>query len=188
MSRKNGKDYLFLIWKQPESRRQYVVGILSKNGGFEFAYAEDIDEARKNGFSGIEAFKAVAQAKDKKLEINVDEGISYVGDEKAIRQLISILIDNAIKYSESSISITLKTSGRNRMITVWNTVDESANIKKGRQDILFERFYRADPSHNSKTGGFGIGLSAAYAIVRAHKGRISARSEDGRSIEFLIVL
>lgn len=47
MSRKNGKDYLFLIWKQPESRRQYVVGILSKNGGFEFAYAEDIDEARK---------------------------------------------------------------------------------------------------------------------------------------------
>ena len=46
MSRKNGKDYLFLIWKQPESRRQYVVGILSKNGGFEFAYAEDIDEAR----------------------------------------------------------------------------------------------------------------------------------------------
>ena len=107
-----------------------------------------------------EPFKAVAQAKDKKLEINVDEGISYVGDEKAIRQLISILIDNAMKYSESSISITLKTSGRNRMITVWNTVDESANIKKGRQDIL----------------------------VRAHKGRISARSEDGRSIEFLIVL
>ena len=135
-----------------------------------------------------EPFKAVAQAKDKKLEINVDEGISYVGDEKTIRQLISILLDNAMKYSESSISITLKISGRNRMITVWNTVDESANIKKGRQDILFERFYRADPSHNSKTGGFGIGLSAAYAIVRAHKGRISARSEDGRSIEFLIVL
>ena len=44
MSRKNGKDYLFLIWKQPESRRQYVVGILSKNGGFEFAYAEDIGD------------------------------------------------------------------------------------------------------------------------------------------------
>ena len=135
-----------------------------------------------------EPFKAVAQTKDKKLEINVDEGISYVGDEKTIRQLISILLDNAMKYSESSISITLKTSGRNRMITVWNTVDESANIKKGRQDILFERFYRADSSHNSKTGGFGIGLSAAYAIVRAHKGRISARSEDGRSIEFMIVL
>ena len=135
-----------------------------------------------------EPFKAVAQTKDKKLEINVDEGISYVGDEKTIRQLISILLDNAMKYSESSISITLKTSGRNRMITVWNTVDESTNIKKGRQDILFERFYRADSSHNSKTGGFGIGLSAAYAIVRAHKGRISARSEDGRSIEFMIVL
>ena len=56
---------------------------------------------------------------------------------KTIRQLISILLDNAMKYSESSISITLKTSGRNRMIIVWNTVDESANIKKGQTGHTF---------------------------------------------------
>lgn len=178
-----------------------------------------------------EPFKAVAGTKGKKLTIDVTDKILYTGDEKTIRQLISILLDNAIKYSGCSsasrekgninkknlnktnfnktylnkttqtqndcvttinpapeIEISLKSSGKNRIITVWNTVDETANIKKGRQDMLFERFYRTDASHNSKTGGFGIGLSAAYAIVKAHKGKIIAESKDGRSIKFTIVL
>ena len=56
MSEKNGKDYLYLIWKHPETRRQYIVGILSKNGVFEFEYGKDVEEARKNGFNGIAAF------------------------------------------------------------------------------------------------------------------------------------
>lgn len=168
-----------------------------------------------------EPFKTVARTKGKKLTIDVTNGILYTGDEKTIRQLISILLDNAMKYSGCSsasfekgninktnlnkttktqndcvttinqapeIEISLKTSGKSRIITVWNTVDETANIKKGRQDMLFERFYRTDTSHNSKTGGFGIGLSAAYAIVKAHKGKITAESKDGRSIKFTIVL
>lgn len=168
-----------------------------------------------------EPFKTVARTKGKKLTIDVTDGILYTGDEKTIRQLISILLDNAMKYSGCSnasfeksninktnlnkttqtqndcvttinqapeIEISLKQSGKNRIITVWNTVDETANIKKGRQDMLFERFYRTDTSHNSKTGGFGIGLSAAYAIVKAHKGKITAESKDGRSIKFTIVL
>lgn len=57
MSTKNGKDYLYLIWKHPETRKQYIVGILSKNGLFEFEYGKEIDEARKNGFQGIAAFE-----------------------------------------------------------------------------------------------------------------------------------
>lgn len=174
-----------------------------------------------------EPFKAVARTKGKKLTIDVIDGILYTGDEKTIRQLISILLDNAIKYSGCSsvscengnvnkdninktylnkttqtqnncvtttgdpapeIELTMRPSGKNRIITVWNTVDETANIKKGRQDMLFERFYRTDASRNSKTGGFGIGLSAAYAIVKAHKGKITAESKEGQSIKFTIVL
>lgn len=159
-----------------------------------------------------EPFKAVAGTKGKKLTIDVTDGILYTGDEKTIRQLVSILLDNAIKYSGCSsvscekatqtqnncvtttgdpapeIELTMRPSGKNRIITVWNTVDDTANIKKGRQDMLFERFYRTDASRNSKTGGFGIGLSAAYAIVKAHKGKITAESKDGQSIKFTIVL
>lgn len=191
---------------------------------FEFSLSDAILDT-------AEPFKAVAQTKGKKLTIDVTDKILYTGDEKTIRQLVSILLDNAIKYSGCSsvscengninkknlnktnlnktnlnkttqtqnncvtagdmapqIELTMSPSGKNRIITVWNTVDDTANIKKGRQDMLFERFYRTDASRNSKTGGFGIGLSAAYAIVKAHKGKITAESKDGQSIKFTIVL
>lgn len=57
MSKKNGKDYLYLIWKHPDTRRQYIVGALSKNGCFEFEYSYEIDKAVKAGFSHIAAFE-----------------------------------------------------------------------------------------------------------------------------------
>ena len=134
-----------------------------------------------------EGFRSVAKTKGKQFEINVAEHVEYVGDEKNIRQMISLLLDNAMKYSSEQgiIRIALKTSGKNKIITVWNTTDQ---IEKGKLDMLFERFYRMDASHNSKTGSFGIGLSVVYAIVKAHKGKISAKSEDGKSILFTVVL
>lgn len=93
--------------------------------------------------------------------------------------MISLLLDNAMKYSSEQgiIRIALKTSGKNKIITVWNTTDQ---IEKGKLDMLFERFYRMDASHNSKTGGFGIGLSVVYAIVKAHKAKSQpkARTEN----------
>ena len=138
-------------------------------------------------FDMAEIFRTLAVQKNKTLEIDIEEAINYNGDEKSIRQLISILLDNAIKYSDDdgAIRIKLNKNGKNSKITVWNTV---ANIGVGKHDELFERFLRLDKSRNSKSGGFGIGLSVAYAIVNAHKGKITAESHDGKSIVFTIVL
>lgn len=132
-------------------------------------------------------FETVAESKGKTLDISVAPDINYIGSETNIRQMVSLLLDNAIKYSSEngSIRLNFSTNGKLKILSVWNTVDE---IETGKLDYLFERFYRIDKSRNSKTGGFGIGLSVVQAIVQAHNGKVSAKSEDGKSIEFTISL
>lgn len=146
----------------------------------DFSLSDAIDET-------VQSFEAVAAAQGKTLSTEVEAGVSYYGDESSIRQLVSLLLDNAMKYSDESgrISLVFKTFGKSREIVVWNSVSE---IARGNLDILFERFYRSDTSRNSETGGYGLGLSAAKAIVLAHKGKIHAKSEDGRSVEFTVIL
>ncbi|MCH5343383.1 MAG: HAMP domain-containing histidine kinase [Acetatifactor sp.] len=132
-------------------------------------------------------FEAVAATQGKDLSLNITPNLSYCGDEASIRQLVSLLLDNAVKYStdKGSIRLTLQANGKNKVLTVWNTAQ---GLTLGRQDVLFDRFYRPDASRNSATGGFGIGLSVVQAIVNAHKGKITAKSEDGESILFTVVL
>lgn len=133
------------------------------------------------------SFEAVAQVRNRALTLDVQEGIRYAGDEGNIRQLTSLLVDNALKYSDEGgyIHLHLTKSGRNAVFTVENSVEE---IEKGDLSILFERFYRADTSRSSKTGGQGIGLSVAQAIVWAHKGKITAHSPDGKRVIFTVTL
>jgi len=133
------------------------------------------------------SFEPLAAIEEKTLTVNIEEGLRYVGDEASLSNMISILLDNALKYSNEGgkIELTLRGVGRSREITVRNTVD---SIEVGRLDFLFERFYRGDKSRNSGKRGHGIGLAIAKAIVNAHKGRISARSVDGKSVIFTVVL
>ncbi|MBR1930000.1 MAG: HAMP domain-containing histidine kinase [Lachnospiraceae bacterium] len=132
-------------------------------------------------------FSPIAQSQEKKLEFQVESPCRYHGDERLIRQMVSLLVDNAMKYSseKGTIKVTLKRKGRKYQFSVWNTVDE---IEKGNHDILFERFYRRDASRNSQTGGSGIGLSIVKSIVELHKGKITANSEDGKSLAFTALL
>lgn len=132
-----------------------------------------------------EPFEQVAITKGKSLILQVEPSISYVGNEDALRQVVSILLDNALKYSKekSAISISLKRGKRGILFQVLNEV-ESFPIAK--HEELFERFYRADTSRNSETGGHGIGLSLAKSIIHAHKSKISAVSTDGTSLLFTI--
>lgn len=135
----------------------------------------------------IEPFRSLAQTEGKRFELNCPGNITYCGNEESIRKLAVILADNAIKYSDDggSISVSVKQTGRGTVLRFFNTVD---NIEKGNHDELFERFYRADISRNSATGGYGIGLSIANSIVQAHHGKISARSEDGKSLAITVTL
>lgn len=123
-------------------------------------------------------FKAVACAEKIQFDVKIEEGITFIGNEGEIRRLAILIIDNAMKYTSGYVCAELKSSGRQKELLVTNSVE---SIQKGKLDFFFDRFYRGDSSRSSK-GGFGIGLSVAKAIVNAHKGRISARSDDGKSV------
>ena len=129
----------------------------------------------------VAAFQAPAKTQNKSLTFQVQPMISMVGDEKAIRRLFSILLDNAVKYSEDggNISLTLEKQKNFIRLCVFNTAEA---VAKSSLPHLFDRFYRADQSRNSQTGGYGLGLSIAAAIVNAHKGKISAATQDEKSL------
>ena len=127
------------------------------------------------------SFESRALVSEKKYNYDVADDLFLRGDESALRKLVSILLDNAFKYSSDSGDIRLffYRQGKNIFLTVSNSVDE---IQKKSIPHFFDRFYRADSSRNSETGGHGIGLSIARAVVRAHGGKIAAYTPDGKSL------
>lgn len=122
------------------------------------------------------AYTALAISQNKQYTCEIEKDLSYCGDENAIRQLFTILLDNAFKYcsNEGEITFTLTKSGNGVEFKVKNTVDY---IDKKSLDRMFDRFYRSQDTA-STTKGFGLGLAIASIIVANHKGRIKAKAED----------
>lgn len=140
----------------------------------EFPVSDLVEEAAA-------AFQALAKTQGKQLSCQIQPMLSMVGDEKAIRQLVSILLDNAIKYSDSGgrIELTLEKQKNMIRLSVFNT---ARSVPRESLPRLFDRFYRTDQSRNSRTGGYGLGLSIASAVVSAHKGKIWATTQDEKSL------
>ena len=88
---------------------------------------------------------------------------------------------NALKYSPADGTITVNLAKQNHTIylSAFNTTE--TEVRQDQLAHVFDRFYRTDASRNSETGGHGIGLSVAQAIVTAHDGKINAWTQDGRS-------
>jgi len=132
------------------------------------------------------SFETIADTQKKTFELNIQPGLFLYGDENSIRKLVSILVDNGVKYANEGgeIKVTLSRSGKSLLLEVYNT---GTDIPQKNLDKLFDRFYRADFSRSRETGGYGIGLSIAWTIVETHKGKISVRNED-KSICFKVIL
>lgn len=146
----------------------------------DFPFSEVISEV-------AQSFQGLAKVKGKTFMIDIEPMLTIKGDEKTIRQLVSILLDNAVKYctEHGQIKLSAGHKGKNIILTIYNT---SQPLTKENIDHLFDRFYRTDESRNSQTGGYGIGLSIAKAVVEAHHGKIMASSEDGKSLLITVIL
>ncbi len=134
------------------------------------------------------SFETLAKARERELVCDVEPMLTLRGDERSISHLVSVLLDNAIKYSPRGgvIRLNLEKTARNVQLTVYNSTME--DIPREALPRLFDRFYRIDSARNSGVGGHGIGLSLAKAIVSAHGGKIQASIPDRKAIVFTVTL
>lgn len=133
-----------------------------------------------------EPMAVLAKAHGKEYSQEIEDGLTLRGDRSAIQQAVSILLDNAVRYSNDGGKIHLCAHKQKKRIeiSVFNTCSQ---IDTQHIDRLFDRFYRPDQSRNANSGGSGIGLSIAKATVEAHGGKIKAESKTGESVTFKIL-
>ena len=136
-----------------------------------------------------EPFVGMAEFNGKNLIVDVEDDLTYCGDEAAIRRLISILCENAVKYApeDTDIKVSLSRSGKNIILETQNAMKEP--LSEEALTRLFDRFYRGDESRSKEeTGGFGIGLSVARAITEKHDGTIKAQRTDDDKLRIISTL
>ncbi len=136
---------------------------------------------------GLHSFQALALTQGKTLTGNITPLLSLEGDDRTLRQLVGILLDNAVKYGKNGTDIILNLEGlRNQVkLTVSNETD---SLPREQLERFFDRFYRGDFSRSSRTRGYGLGLSIAAAIVNAHRGKINAGLEGENRLVITVLL
>ncbi|MBO4321586.1 MAG: HAMP domain-containing histidine kinase [Clostridia bacterium] len=125
-------------------------------------------------------FESLAYEKGVSIDTDIESGIFVNGDPGQLKQLVSILLDNALSYGTGDrVSLKLKREKHSALLSVSNAADPSIADKL---PFLFDRFYRADSSHADSGSHFGLGLSIAKAVAESHGGGILAAYRDGYAV------
>lgn len=137
----------------------------------------NVSELLENSITG---FEPLFNKKGIILNLMCEDKIEINSNEESIEKLISIILENALKYTsgENKISVVLKKVSKKILFEVENSMED---IVEGNHEEFFDRFYRSDLSRNSELGGHGIGLSMAKEIVAQNKGQIKAFSKNNHS-------
>lgn len=136
-------------------------------------------------YDTAKSFEGLLHSQGKLFTLDITEGILYNGDESKLRQVVSILMDNAVKYCDEKGKTAVKlTADRQIKLQVINDYSDIDNCEL---DKVFERFYRADKAR-TPDGSYGLGLSIAKSIVELHRGTIRAKSLEHGRIMFEVIL
>lgn len=135
----------------------------------------------------IERFRPMAESKGIDLGVADLTAAPVEGERSELRRVLSNLLDNALKYTErgGSVRVALERNGASVSLQVRDT---GAGIAPSETERIFERFYRADPSRDRRTGGAGLGLAIVARIVEFHRGRVSVESDLGKGSSFTVEL
>lgn len=174
------KKWLNNIKSEAERMNKLVIDLL------DLAKSENIDDKQNYSINNLSkiiektslSFESLVYENKLELETNIEDDIMYKCDSDKIKQLLGILLDNAIKHStdNSKIFVNLYKNKNNITLEVKNKGKE---ISKEDQEKIFDRFYRADVSRNRNENRYGLGLAIAKNIVKNYNGKISVNCKDG---------
>ena len=144
-------------------------------------------------YATILPFESMVFEQGRKLEIDIQDDIQCTCDQRRIAQVVAILMDNALKnsFKDGLIKVSLSLENGKRKsdsVPVIKVYNEGEGLDKDEIQKVFKRFYRGDSSRTRETGGSGLGLSIADAIISAHNGKITVESEKGSWISFAVYL
>ena len=153
-------------------------------------YSEKSSGEEQSSFSGacenvLLTMEAVIFEKNIELNYEIEPDIVVSVSDSQLKQLVMILVDNAVKYTceHGKIDISMKSAHGNAVFKVRNTGE---GLSEEDRKQVFERFYRADKSRARESGGYGLGLAIAKAICEGCGGSISVESEEGKYTEFTV--
>jgi signal transduction histidine kinase len=137
--------------------------------------------------SSATAMQPLAAGRGIDLTVAAGEGLRVQGDREQLRQLVIILVDNALRYTAAGgrVHVYAGNENGNALVTVHDT---GIGMPEEAQARVFERFYRADDARNRESGGAGLGLAIAEELVHGHGGRISVESTPGAGSTFTVRL
>ncbi len=173
------KQWLENIKSESDRMNKLIADLL------ELAKSEEVNEAGAFTVGNLSklveksalTFESVMFEKGITLNDIIQDNIMFNMNESKMQQLVSILLDNAVKHSENGSAILVELK-QDKDITL-SVTNAGEGIPKGEEEKIFERFYRADESRNRNENRYGLGLAIAKNIVTAHGGTISAKSENG---------
>lgn len=176
----NETKWLNNIKSESERMNKLVINLL------ELAKSEDLNE--KEVFNNINlsklietsvlSFESLAFENGIKLTYLIEENVMFNCNSDRIRELLGILLDNAIKHTIDNENINVKMY-KDKDYIIIEVINKGKEINKKDREKIFERFYRADESRNRNDNRYGLGLSIAKNIVTNHKGKISVNCADG---------
>lgn len=129
------------------------------------------------------------QAESKKIVIHSRiASLNVLGDHDSLVELVSVLLDNSIKYSPAGSDVRISAQKKGKYV-VLKVIDKGRGINQADLPRIFDRFYQADSSrHKDQSGGYGLGLAIAKKIIEAHRGHIEVSSQPGNGTTFAVFL